>query len=141
MEEDTKKTSKQTTSKEFLKSILKKPAEDEQIFSDEEINASIDMLAASALPKSTERTERSAEGENKPSKRKKRTKEEKEAALNESTKEQKNKSRKMALSYLKCWKKQQEQWKFQKVRQTWLLKHMYDESLVTNIDIKNLYYN
>lgn len=125
---------KQETSKKLLKSILKKQANEETINLDAEINESMEILASSAMNFRTERNSQPEknEGEKKSAKRKKRTKEEKKISSDEFEKNQKQKSRKMALSYLKCWKKNKEEWKFQKVRQTWLLKHMYDTSLVIN---------
>ncbi|XP_001640503.2 DEAD-box ATP-dependent RNA helicase 42 [Nematostella vectensis] len=39
-----------------------------------------------------------------------------------------------ALSYLKMWNSNRKQWSFKKVRQVWLLKHMYDPSKVPEDD-------
>ncbi|XP_075930346.1 protein cholesin [Petromyzon marinus] len=36
----------------------------------------------------------------------------------------------LSLEYLKSWATDKEQWKFQKLRQTWLLQHMYDAEKV-----------
>ena len=32
----------------------------------------------------------------------------------------------LSVDYLNLWKNDKKNWKFQKVRQTWLLQHMYD---------------
>jgi len=37
----------------------------------------------------------------------------------------------LSLEYLKRWKESRSDWSFQKVRQIWLLKHMYDLQLVS----------
>ncbi|XP_032429502.1 protein cholesin [Xiphophorus hellerii] len=37
---------------------------------------------------------------------------------------------KQALDYLTCWAESRSAWKFQKIRQTWLLQHMYDSEKV-----------
>ncbi|XP_016518766.1 uncharacterized protein C7orf50 isoform X1 [Poecilia formosa] len=37
---------------------------------------------------------------------------------------------KLALDYLTCWAESRSAWKFQKIRQTWLLQHMYDSEKV-----------
>ncbi|RUP46528.1 hypothetical protein BC936DRAFT_146842 [Jimgerdemannia flammicorona] len=43
-----------------------------------------------------------------------------------------------ALEYLSTWKKARSSWKFQKVRQTWLLLHIYDEDKVSHgIDLNS----
>lgn len=38
-----------------------------------------------------------------------------------------------SLEYLKLWSEKRHKWKFQKVRQTWLLKHCYNKQKVSNI--------
>ncbi|XP_060696796.1 uncharacterized protein C7orf50 homolog [Hemiscyllium ocellatum] len=38
----------------------------------------------------------------------------------------------LALKYLKSWSKERKNWKFQKTRQTWLLKHMYDRTKISD---------
>lgn len=37
---------------------------------------------------------------------------------------------KLALEYLTCWAESRSAWKFQKIRQTWLLQHMYDSDKI-----------
>ncbi|XP_061911921.1 uncharacterized protein C7orf50 homolog [Entelurus aequoreus] len=41
-----------------------------------------------------------------------------------------SKASKIALDYLTCWAENREGWKFQKIRQTWLLQHMFDSEQV-----------
>lgn len=43
----------------------------------------------------------------------------------------------IAVEYLDLWKNKREEWKFSKVRQCWLLQHMYDESQVGVWKIKH----
>ncbi|XP_021374463.1 uncharacterized protein C7orf50 homolog [Mizuhopecten yessoensis] len=43
-----------------------------------------------------------------------------------------------AINYLKTWSEDIASWKFQKVRQVWLLQHLYDESKVPNTDFDRL---
>ncbi|XP_033750847.1 protein IFH1-like isoform X2 [Pecten maximus] len=43
-----------------------------------------------------------------------------------------------AIDYLKTWSEDKVNWKFQKVRQVWLLQHMYDDSKVPNTDFDRL---
>ncbi|GLD71146.1 uncharacterized protein AKAME5_002246700 [Lates japonicus] len=40
-----------------------------------------------------------------------------------------------ALDYLTCWAENRAEWKFQKIRQTWLLQHMFDSEKVKLIAI------
>ncbi|XP_028826250.1 protein cholesin isoform X2 [Denticeps clupeoides] len=37
-----------------------------------------------------------------------------------------------ALQYLRCWHANRDEWRFQKTRQTWLLRHMYDPDQVAD---------
>ncbi|KAM4715972.1 protein cholesin isoform 1-T3 [Anableps anableps] len=39
---------------------------------------------------------------------------------------------KLALEYLTCWAERRSEWKFQKIRQTWLLQHMFDSEKVSD---------
>ncbi|XP_061733219.1 uncharacterized protein C7orf50-like [Nerophis ophidion] len=41
-----------------------------------------------------------------------------------------SKASKIALDYLTCWAENREEWKFQKIRQTWLFQHMFDSEQV-----------
>jgi len=43
-----------------------------------------------------------------------------------------------ALEYLRTWKSARDRWTFQKVRQVWLLQHMYDSAKVTACHICSL---
>merc|ERR1712038_556612 len=43
-----------------------------------------------------------------------------------------------SLAYLHNWKNNRSEWKFQKKRQTWLLKHMYDTKTVSDDDFNVL---
>ncbi|CAH1793780.1 unnamed protein product [Owenia fusiformis] len=45
---------------------------------------------------------------------------------------------KLCLQYLKEWKTNKEKWSFQKVRQVWLLKHMYDVEKIPDEDFEIL---
>ncbi|XP_072337091.1 protein cholesin isoform X2 [Scyliorhinus torazame] len=47
-------------------------------------------------------------------------------ALVEKVKPQQSSAKDLALKYLMRWSKKHKDWRFQKTRQTWLLKHMYD---------------
>lgn len=40
----------------------------------------------------------------------------------------------LAVEYLRAWKSDRSSWKFQKVRQTWLLSNLYDEVKVRRGD-------
>ncbi|XP_064613546.1 uncharacterized protein C7orf50 homolog [Liolophura sinensis] len=44
----------------------------------------------------------------------------------------------LALDYLSHWEKDREHWRFQKVRQVWLLQNMYDANKVNNSSFKTL---
>ncbi|CAG2187752.1 unnamed protein product [Mytilus edulis] len=46
------------------------------------------------------------------------------------TEDNKKSSKELAIAYLKLWKKNREEWKFQKVRQVWLLSNMLDSEMV-----------
>ncbi|XP_044159887.1 uncharacterized protein C7orf50 homolog [Bufo gargarizans] len=72
-------------------------------------------------------------------KEEKRLKKEK-ASLAGETEEKPAKSAagKQALQYLKRWSKKHPEWKFQKIRQTWLLMNMYDPEKVPDKDFKRL---
>lgn len=43
-----------------------------------------------------------------------------------------------SLAYLHNWRDNRSQWKFQKKRQTWLLKHMYDTKIVSDDDFNTV---
>ncbi|XP_069123896.1 cholesin-like isoform X1 [Argopecten irradians] len=43
-----------------------------------------------------------------------------------------------SINYLKTWSDDNANWKFQKVRQVWLLQHMYDDSKIPNADFDRL---
>lgn len=43
-----------------------------------------------------------------------------------------------SINYLKTWSDDNANWKFQKVRQVWLLQHMYDDSKIPNSDFDRL---
>ena len=47
-------------------------------------------------------------------------------------------AKELAIMYLKQWKKHRDEWKFQKVRQVWLLTHMYDSNMVNDKHFKTL---
>lgn len=48
------------------------------------------------------------------------------------------KAREFALSYLRLWKSSRDSWRFMKVRQTWLIKHMFRAEKVTSPDFEIL---
>ncbi|XP_063447105.1 uncharacterized protein C7orf50 homolog [Mytilus trossulus] len=54
------------------------------------------------------------------------------------TEENKKSSKELAIAYLKLWKKNREEWKFQKVRQVWLLSNMLDSDLVKDKHFETL---
>ncbi|KAM4697523.1 protein cholesin [Rhinophrynus dorsalis] len=67
--------------------------------------------------------------------KKERKKEEKRLKRESAVEEKKEEPSKpsacdLALQYLTSWSKKQDEWKFQKTRQTWLLMHMYDTEKV-----------
>eukprot|EP01130_Rhizamoeba_saxonica_P011043 TRINITY_DN4572_c0_g1_i1.p1 TRINITY_DN4572_c0_g1~~TRINITY_DN4572_c0_g1_i1.p1 ORF type:complete len:129 (+),score=29.41 TRINITY_DN4572_c0_g1_i1:109-495(+) len=49
----------------------------------------------------------------------------------EKPEEEKEEGPHAAITYLVKWKKDRENWKFQKVRQVWLLKNLYNVELIT----------
>jgi len=44
----------------------------------------------------------------------------------------------LALQYLKLWRDYNDIWKFQKIRQNWLLKHMYETKKISDSDFEIL---
>ncbi|XP_062617726.1 cylicin-2-like [Saccostrea cucullata] len=73
--------------------------------------------------------------ESKKSKKKKKKQKNKETdQTDEATSDTEQKAEKLASEYLHQWANNRESWKFQKVRQVWLLKHMYSENKVINED-------
>jgi hypothetical protein len=73
-------------------------------------------------------------------KKKKRKQGEESAGKSETcdSKKSSSSSRDCALQYLQNWKHQPDSWSFQKVRQVWLLKHMYDTTQVSEKDFQLL---
>ncbi|XP_042559077.1 uncharacterized protein C7orf50 homolog [Clupea harengus] len=55
-----------------------------------------------------------------------------EEGTGEEKKEDQSKATEKALEYLSCWSERKSEWKFQKIRQTWLLQHMYDAEKVSD---------
>ncbi|XP_063077646.1 uncharacterized protein C7orf50 homolog [Engraulis encrasicolus] len=53
-----------------------------------------------------------------------------EEGSGEEKQEDQSKSAERALEYLTCWSERREEWRFKKIRQTWLLQHMYDTEKV-----------
>lgn len=51
------------------------------------------------------------------------------------TEDNKKSSKELAIAYLKLWKKNREEWKFQKVRQVWLLSNMLDSEMVSLVTL------
>lgn len=64
------------------------------------------------------------ENDKKVPKKKKRPKEKQEKPDDDEP--EKPSAKDLALSYLKLWKKHRSSWSFKKVRQVWLIKHLYD---------------
>ncbi|VDI75338.1 Hypothetical predicted protein [Mytilus galloprovincialis] len=54
------------------------------------------------------------------------------------TEDNKKSSKELAIAYLKLWKKNREEWKFQKVRQVWLLSNMLDSEMVKDKHFETL---
>ncbi|KAL2078270.1 hypothetical protein ACEWY4_025955 [Coilia grayii] len=54
----------------------------------------------------------------------------KEEGIGEEKQEDQSKAAERALEYLKCWSETRAEWRFKKIRQTWLLQHMYDAEKV-----------
>lgn len=65
-----------------------------------------------------------------PKSKKKKKKKLKEQDNEQSTPDPEQKGDKLASEYLKQWSDDRKNWKFQKVRQVWLLKHMYNQDQV-----------
>ncbi|KAL5018847.1 hypothetical protein ScPMuIL_004569 [Solemya velum] len=68
-------------------------------------------------------------------KKKKKEKKKKKAEEKKNKKEldeKKESAKTPALEYLKQWKSDRKNWKFQKVRQVWVLQHMYDDAQITD---------
>lgn len=59
---------------------------------------------------------------------------------NVKTETEKNKKspKELAIAYLKLWKKNRDEWKFQKVRQVWLLSNMLDSEMIKEKHFKTL---
>lgn len=66
-----------------------------------------------------------------------KTKEQEDIETEENS-EQNLKKQKLALKYLKTWKKKREIWSFRKNQQTWLLKNVYDEDKINDKYFKYL---
>lgn len=75
-----------------------------------------------------------AETNRSPKGKKKKKKKLKEQDNEQSTPDSEQKGDKLASEYLKQWSNDRKTWKFQKVRQVWLLKHMYIQDQVTDDD-------
>lgn len=73
-----------------------------------------------------------------PKSKKKKKKKLKEQDNEQSTPDPEQKGDKLASEYLKQWSDDRKNWKFQKVRQVWLLKHMYNQDQVTDDDFEIL---
>ncbi|XP_023933636.1 uncharacterized protein C7orf50 homolog [Lingula anatina] len=73
---------------------------------------------------------------------KKKKKKEKKKVSSETDKvvgdSEKTSARDLALEYLKKWHENRKQWSFQKVRQVWILQHMYDTQKVPDEEFKIL---
>ncbi|XP_052070840.1 uncharacterized protein LOC127709379 [Mytilus californianus] len=54
------------------------------------------------------------------------------------TEENKKSPKELAIAYLKLWKKNRDEWKFQKVRQVWLLSNMLDSEMIKDKHFKTL---
>ena len=73
-------------------------------------------------------------------KKKKNTKDKNSKDDDDNSDKQPEKSAKdLAIEYLKQWKKHRDEWKFQKVRQVWLLNHMYKQDMVSQLSQYNIY--
>lgn len=73
-----------------------------------------------------------------PKSKKKKKKKLKVQDNEQSTPDPEQKGDKLASEYLKQWSDDRKNWKFQKVRQVWLLKHMYKQDQVTDDDFEIL---
>lgn len=73
-----------------------------------------------------------------PKSKKKKKKKLKEQDNEQTTPDPEQKGDKLASEYLKQWSDDRKNWKFQKVRQVWLLKHMYKQDQVTDDDFEIL---
>ncbi|XP_056018477.1 uncharacterized protein LOC125670802 isoform X3 [Ostrea edulis] len=83
---------------------------------------------------SSEKAESNEMEEEKKSHKKKKEKKKKSNSVQDTPEPELVKADKQASEYLHQWASNKESWKFQKVRQVWLLKNMYSEDKVTNDD-------
>eukprot|EP00744_Colponema_vietnamica_P017154 GILI01024076.1.p1 GENE.GILI01024076.1~~GILI01024076.1.p1 ORF type:complete len:228 (-),score=90.08 GILI01024076.1:320-1003(-) len=97
---------------------------------------SIETKAPAPVQESTEADE--DESEKKKRKRKKKGGKNKGGKNNKPADQDPGKVKEAALEYLHQWRDDKEAWKFQKVRQTWLLKNMFNDSMVADKDFKVL---
>lgn len=79
-----------------------------------------------------------AEVKRSPKSKKKKKKKLKKQDIEQSTPDPEQKGDKLASEYLKQWSDDRKNWKFQKVRQVWLLKHMYNQDQVSDDDFEIL---
>lgn len=56
-----------------------------------------------------------------------------EEGIGEDKKEDQSKAAERALEYLSCWSERRSEWRFKKIRQTWLLQNMYDSETVPDV--------
>uniref|UniRef100_A0A8B8CLS0 Uncharacterized protein C7orf50 homolog n=1 Tax=Crassostrea virginica TaxID=6565 RepID=A0A8B8CLS0_CRAVI len=79
-----------------------------------------------------------AEVKKTPKSKKKKKKEKNVNENDQPTLDPEQKADKLASEYLKQWSSDRKSWKFQKVRQVWLLKHMYNSEQVNSDDFEIL---
>lgn len=154
------------TMKEIKKNKRKLPATEDKVVanSDKELdNKEIDGSKTAKKPKNDDKEincsepariprnddeeavkERKREKRRRKKERKRKQKEENQSTSEDGVKDEskaedgENIAMNQALIYLRTWYKTREQWTFQKVRQVWLLQHMYDVNQVNSKCFKRL---
>ncbi|KAJ3319886.1 hypothetical protein HDV06_005862 [Boothiomyces sp. JEL0866] len=81
--------------------------------------------------------EQSNKGEELPKKKKKKNKKNKKKAPEATSTDKETSAKDAALAYLMTFIENKDQWKFQKVRQTWILQNLYYQHQIDNIHFKH----
>ncbi|XP_069123897.1 cholesin-like isoform X2 [Argopecten irradians] len=136
-----------------VKRVKKKKVKEENISAEEKEDNSEDdtgipkkkrkkknvSLTETFTGKGSEDDENDSKEETRVPKKKKDKKKKKDGKATEEGSDDTNISAQTAsINYLKTWSDDNANWKFQKVRQVWLLQHMYDDSKIPNADFDRL---
>lgn len=120
MKDSNKRKRKTTSSESVSKKKSKNQLEEESDGSQDEYDAETKKDVQEVLEKQEFPIKRVS------SKKKKKVKKEDD----EDNDEQKEVAKDAAIEYLNLWKDNRDEWKFKKVRQTWLLQNMYEKEKV-----------